>query len=143
MNAPFSRRRLLQALPLAACASTFNILVRSQEAKKSWITGNPTIDKPRELALGLLKPTQAQIDHAWELHFSSVVFESYGFAPRCAIDAEVMNEAIKAGVGAAEIIDLRESMSMNRNATNERERKEFLDAFHAAGVTCIFQNTGV
>jgi membrane dipeptidase len=53
-----------------------------------------------------------------------------------------MNEAIKSGMGADEITDLRESMSMNRNATNERERKEFLDAFHAAGVTCIFQNTG-
>ncbi|OYW73673.1 MAG: dipeptidase, partial [Verrucomicrobia bacterium 12-59-8] len=133
MNAPFSRRRLLQSLPLAALAGGgFNIHVRSQEAKKSWITGNPAIDKPREIALGLLKPTQAQIDHAWELHFGSVVFESYGFAPRCAIDAEAMNEAIKSGAGAAEIADLRESMSMNRNATNERERKEFLDAFHAA-----------
>ncbi len=31
---------------------------------------------------------------------------------------------------------------MNRGATNERERKEFLDAFQAAGVTCIFQNAG-
>ncbi|MCX6851849.1 MAG: dipeptidase, partial [Verrucomicrobia bacterium] len=85
MNAPFTRRRLLQTLPLAACAGSFNILARSQEAKKSWITGNPAIDKPREIALGLLKPTQAQIDHAWELHFGSVVFESYGFAPRCAV----------------------------------------------------------
>ena len=142
MNAPLTRRRLLQTLPLAASAGSFNILARSQEAKKSWITGNPAIDKPREIALSLLKPTQAQIDHAWELHFGSVVFESYGFAPRCAIDAEAMNAAIKSGMGAAEINDLRESMSMNGNATNERERKEFLDAFHAAGVTCIFQNTG-
>ena len=50
--------------------------------------------------------------------------------------------AIKGERAAAEISDLRESMSMNRNATSERERKEFLDAFHAAGVTCIFQNTG-
>jgi len=57
----FSRRRLLQALPLATFASSFHLHVRSQESKKSWITGNPAIDKPREIAINLLKPTQAQI----------------------------------------------------------------------------------
>ncbi|MFM7603615.1 MAG: membrane dipeptidase, partial [Prosthecobacter sp.] len=138
---PLYRRSLLQALP-AAFTTSFHIDARSQEAKQLWRTGNPTIDKPRETALKLLKPTQAQLERAWELHFGSVVFESYGFAPRCAIDAQAMNEAIQAGASAAELGDLRESMSMNRHATSERERREFLDAFHAAGVTCIFQNTG-
>lgn len=142
MNKQISRRHLIKALPLAALAGGFNIQVRSQEATKLWVTGNPVIDQARGIALNLLKPTQAQIEHAWELHYSSVVFESYGFAPRCAIDAEAMNEAVKSGASAAELSDLRESMTMNRNATNERERKEFLEAFHAAGVTCIFQNTG-
>lgn len=136
-----SRRSLLQALPASFTAS-FHIHARSQEAKQFWRTGNPAIDKPREIALKLLKPTQAQLERAWELHFGSVVFESYGFAPRCAIDGQAMNEAIQAGASAAELGDLRESMSMNRHATSERERREFLDAFHAAGVTCIFQNTG-
>jgi membrane dipeptidase len=142
MNTPLTRRHLLRSLPLGAMFSSFQILVRSQDSKQPWVTGNPSIDKPRQIALDLLKPTQAQIEHAWELHFGSVVFESYGFAPRCAIDAEAMNQAIEGGASAAEISDLREAMSMNRNATHERERKEFLDAFHAAGVTCIFQNTG-
>lgn len=142
MSSALSRRHLLRQLPLAALAGGFHIHARSQESKQLWITGNPVIDKAREIAISLLKPTQAQIEHAWELHFNAVVFESYGFAPRCAIDAEAMNEVIKSGASAAEIADLRESMSMNRNATNERERKEFLEAFHAAGVTCIFQNTG-
>jgi membrane dipeptidase len=142
MNKQISRRHLIKALPLAALAGGFNIQVRSQEATKLWVTGNPVMDQAREIALNLLKPTQAQIEHAWELHFGSVVFESYGFAPRCAIDAAAMNEAVKSGASAAELSDLRESMTMNRNATNERERKEFLEAFHAAGVTCIFQNTG-
>jgi len=142
MNKQIFRRHLIKALPLAALAGGFNIQVRSQEATKLWVTGNPVMDQAREIALNLLKPTQAQIEHAWELHFGSVVFESYGFAPRCAIDAAAMNEAVKSGASAAELSDLRESMTMNRNATNERERKEFLEAFHAAGVTCIFQNTG-
>jgi membrane dipeptidase len=142
MSSQFSRRQMFKTLPLAALGGGLQIQVRSQDAKKLWVTGNPAIDKPREIALGLLKPTQAQIEHAWELHFGSVVFESYGFAPRCAIDAEAMNEAIAGGALAAELSDLRESMTMSRNATNERERKEFLEAFHAAGVTCVFQNTG-
>jgi membrane dipeptidase len=142
MSTHFTRRRLLQATPLSILGGSFNILVRAQSAKDIWRTGNETIDKPREIALGLLKPAQAQIEHAWELHFGSPVFESYGFAPRCAVDAERMNEAIKSGASSDELSDLREEMMMNRNATNERERKEFLDAFHAAGVTCIFQNAG-
>ena len=43
---------------------------------------------------------------------------------------------------AASNVDLREEMSMTRWATDEAERKEFLTAMRAAGVTCIFQNTG-
>jgi len=142
MSTSLSRRHLLRSLPLGALFSHFQIYARSQESTHPWITRNPSIDKPRQIALDLLKPTQAQIEHAWELHFGSVVFESYGFAPRCAIDAEAMNQTIGSGASATEVSDLREAMSMNRNATHERERKEFLDAFHAAGVTCIFQNTG-
>jgi membrane dipeptidase len=107
----FSRRRLIQRVPLAVLAGGFHVHVRSQEAKQLWRTGNPAIDKPREVAINLLKPTQAQIEHAWELHFGSVVFESYGFAPRCAIDAEGMNEVIKSGASAAEIATRRTSAS--------------------------------
>lgn len=139
---PLSRRTLLRQLPFATFAGGLQIHLRGEEPKKLWVTGNPAIDKPREIALSLLNPTQAQIEHAWELHFGSVVFESYGFAPRFAVDAERMNAAIKKGASSAELSDLRESMMMNGGATNERERKEFLDAFHAAGVTCIFQNAG-
>jgi membrane dipeptidase len=139
---PLSRRSLLRHLPLTALASTLHIQVRGQESKKLWETGNPSIDKPREIALNLLKPTQAQLEHAWELHFGSTVFESYGFAPRFAVDGERINLAISEGASADEVSDLREGMIMNRGATSERERTEFLDAFRAAGVTCIFQNAG-
>ena len=139
---PLTRRSLLRALPSAAVAGSCHLLVRSEESKKLWITGNPAIDGPREIALDLLKPSQAQLEHAWELHFGSLVFESYGFAPRFAMDAEALNQAAEAGASAEELSDLRESMMMNRGATNERERKEFFEAFHAAGVTCIFQNAG-
>lgn len=140
---PLSRRALFQRLPIAALASGLNIHVRAQDAgKKLWLTGNDTIDKPREIALNLLKPTQAQIEHAWELHFGSLVFESYGFAPRAALDGEAYQQAIKDGASTETLTDLRESMSMNGMSRNERERKEFFDSFRAAGVTCIFQNAG-
>ena len=142
MHQPITRRSLLQKLPLAALAGSFHIHVRGQETKKIWLTGNPAIDKPREIALGILKPTQAQIEHAWELHFNSLVFESYGFAPRFALDGDAYNQAVQSGASSDELEDMREAMMMNRGATNERERQEFLDAFRAAGVTCTFQNAG-
>lgn len=137
-----TRRSLLQQLPLAALASSFHIHVRAQSKAELWRTGNPVIDQAREVGMKHLQPTQAQLEHAWELHFGSVVFESYGFAPRFAMDGERMNEAIAEGASRAELEDLRESMTMNRGATSERERKEFLDAMRATGVTCIFQNAG-
>lgn len=137
-----NRRSILRSLPLAAAAVPFHIHVRGQEARRIWATGNPAIDRPREIALGILRPSQAQIERAWELHFGSVVFESYGFAPRFAIDGEALNAAIDSGASRDELNDLREGMMMNQGAVSERERKEFLDAFHAAGVTCIFQNAG-
>lgn len=137
-----SRRKLLQSLPLAALAGSFNIHVRGQDAKKVWVTGNEAIDKPREIAINLLNPTQAQLERAWELHFGSIVFESYGFAPRTAIDGDAYKAAFLGGATQETLNDLRESMSMNGQLRSEREHKEFFDAFHAAGVTCIFQNAG-
>ena len=137
-----TRRSLLKHLPLAAAACGLNIHIRAQTAARLWQTGNPAIDRPREIALGILKPSDAQLQRAWELHFASPVFESYGFAPRFAMDGDRYQQAVLDGASREELDDLREEMMMNRGATNERERKEFLDAFHAAGVTCIFQNAG-
>ena len=45
-----SRRSLLSQLPLAALASSFHISTRAQASREIWRTGNPTIDKPREIA---------------------------------------------------------------------------------------------
>ena len=44
------------------------------------------LQKAREVALSVLKPSQKDIDHGFELHAESLVFESYGFAPRAAVD---------------------------------------------------------
>ncbi len=115
---------------------------RARAAAEPWRTGNEVIDRAREVAISILKPTAAQVERAMELHRSALVFDAYGFAPRAAIDGQGINEAVQAGASAGELNDLREEMMMTRMATDERERKEFLEAFHAAGVTCIFQNAG-
>ena len=103
---------------------------------------NETIRKAREAGLGVLKPSQRDLERGFEIHAHSLVFESYGFAPRAAPDGDKLRAAIEEGASDAELNGLREEMSMTRFATDPRERKEFLEAFRAAGVTCIFQNAG-
>lgn len=123
-------------------APLFHIHVRAQGMKLPFATDNERINQSREVALGVLKPTPRQLEHGLRLHAESLVFESYGFAPRAALDGEKFRGVAAAGASDAELADLREEMSMTRWATDARERREFLDAFRAAGVTCVFQNTG-
>jgi membrane dipeptidase len=94
----------------------------------------------REAALKILKPSKAELEHGLELHRNSVVVETYGFIPRAAVDGEALEAAAKNRASALELKDMREDMYMTRYATNEREKKEFKNAFDAAGVTCVFQN---
>ncbi len=103
---------------------------------------NETIQKARLAALSVLKPSRKELEHGFDLHANSLVFESYGFAPRAAPDGDLLRAAMEAGASEAELGDLREELPMIRCATDERERKEFLEAFRASGVTCIFQNAG-
>jgi membrane dipeptidase len=103
---------------------------------------NQVIQRARQTALEILKPTPAQLQHGLELHAQSLVFDSYGFAPRAAVDGQAIAAAIEEGASAAEVEDLREEMSMTRWATDAVERAEFLQAFEASGVTCVFQNAG-
>ncbi len=105
-------------------------------------SSNEVIQQARQVGLSVLSPSDRDIEHGLKLHTESLVFESYGFAPRCAVDGAAFQKAIESGASDAELIDLREEMSMTRCATNEAERREFLEGFRSAGVTCIFQNTG-
>ncbi|MGB8166437.1 MAG: membrane dipeptidase [Chthoniobacteraceae bacterium] len=143
---PTTRRRFLGEGARAAAGlialQRFEIFARAASPAAPWRTGNDVIDRSREIGLSLLQPTAAQLEHAAELHASALVFDAYGFAPRAAIDAARVNAAVAAGASSTELNDLREECSMTRMATDARERKEFFDAFQAAGVTCIFQNAG-
>ena len=105
-------------------------------------TPNETIERARKVALDILKPSQRDLDHGFDLHANSIVFDAYGFAPRAAIDGDAMRKAMEDAASEIELQDMHEDMTMTRAAVDPAERAEFLQAWKASGVTCIFQNCG-
>lgn len=103
---------------------------------------NPQIQRSRDAALAVLKPSQSHLEHGLELHAQSLVVESYGFSPRSAVDGDAVRRAIEAGASAAEVEDLTTDMLLSRVAEDPAQRREYLDAWRASGVTCVLQNAG-
>jgi len=144
------RRELLGGGSLAlAGAAAGNAVAQSggEEAKGNVLAGlsknlNPKIQHSREIALRDLKPSASDLERGLELHADALVFDSYGFAPRAAIDGEAIKQAALSGASEIEIKDMREQMSMTRYVTDEAERIEYESAWRASGVTCVFQNAG-
>lgn len=143
-----SRRRFLKTTAAVGLLGTSPLvdgpLLRASAAEPASPLSPPNevIQNARQAALDVLKPSRKELEHGLELHANSLVFESYGFAPRAAPDGGAIRRAMEEGASDRELDDLREELPMIRNATDERERQEFLEAFRAAGVTCIFQNAG-
>jgi len=100
------------------------------------------MQEAREHALAILKPSKKDLEHGLELHAQSLVIESYGFSPRAAIDGDAVKAALDAGASDLEFQDLIEEIPMTRYAVDPVEREEYLQAWDAAGVTCILQNAG-
>lgn len=103
---------------------------------------NETIQSARDTALAHLKPSPKDLERGLRLHAESLVVESYGFMPRAALDGDAVKAAIEQGASDAELQDLTEDHGMTRYVGNAAERKEYLEAWRAAGVTCIMQNAG-
>ncbi|HUG18777.1 MAG TPA: membrane dipeptidase, partial [Planctomycetaceae bacterium] len=103
---------------------------------------NPIIQHDRDVALKILKPSAKELERGLRLHAESVVFDTYGFSPRAALDGDALAQAVEGGASDIELKDLREEMSMTRNVTDPIEQAEYLSAWQASGVTCIFQNAG-
>ncbi|MBC8869746.1 MAG: membrane dipeptidase [Planctomycetes bacterium] len=148
-NTTIRRREFLGAslgLSVAGAAAALAAGSASGAAEKPAATGgwedNEVIQESRQVALDILKPSQKDLEHGLELHANSVVFDSYGFAPRAAVDGDAIRQAAEAGASAIELKDMREDMSMTRYAIDPAERAEFVQAWEASGVTCIFQNAG-
>ncbi len=139
-----SRRTFFKRSAAAASAAYWlnGFPAQVDAADTPFVAANETIQQARKVALSVLQPKEADLARGLELHANSLVFDAYGFAPRGATDAAQINEAVKLGATDAELLDLREELPMTTPALHETERREFLEAFHAAGVTCIFQNAG-
>lgn len=103
---------------------------------------NEVIESARQEAIKVLKPSEKDLERGLELHANSVVVESYGFCPRMAVDGDAMRAAMEAGASEMELQDMREDMMMTRAVNSAAERDEFLSAWRASGVTCVFQNAG-
>ncbi|MCA9034113.1 MAG: membrane dipeptidase [Planctomycetaceae bacterium] len=103
---------------------------------------NPQIRNARDIALSILKPTAMELERGLRIHSESVVFDSYGFSPRAAIDGDLLAKQMEAGASQQEIEDLREEMTMTRYVRDLVEQQEYLSAWRASGVTCVFQNAG-
>tara|TARA_R110002073_G_scaffold133122_6_gene280215 strand:+ start:15419 stop:16750 length:1332 start_codon:yes stop_codon:yes gene_type:complete len=144
----FDRRQFIGSLAGTAALTASSRLVGAAESVTrdpvSDLTTrlNPKIDKSREVALGLLKPSTAELERGLKLHAESIVFDAYGFGPRAAIDGAEFAAQAEAGASVEELKDLREEMTMTRFVTDPVEQQEFRDAWRASGVTCVFNNAG-
>ena len=103
---------------------------------------NGQIERDRQVALSILKPSQRDLEYGLALHREALVFDSYGFSPRAAVDGDELRELTEDGASDIELQDRSEDMAMTRAAVVAAEKEEFIRAWNAAGMTCIFQNCG-
>jgi len=103
---------------------------------------NEKITAARQVAQGLLKPSPQELERGLALHADAVVCDVYGLGVSAAPNADVLNAAAQAGASPREYQDLHEEIIMTRFLYDPVEREEYIDAWEAAGVTCMFQNSG-
>jgi len=141
-----TRSQFLRAsigLPVLLASSLNNLsLAQNTHSTQPSFRMNEKMKSDYELALKILNPTKKQLEHGLDLHRNSLIFDTYGFMPRAAVDGAAIARAIENNASLLEIQDMREDMSMTRYVDNEREREEFKNAWEASGVTCVFQNAG-
>lgn len=123
-------------------SSSFGAALAVGLAPQASPASNAAIERARQAALDLLKPSRRDLEHGLELHAASVVIDAYGFSPRAAPDGDLFRAAIESGASEIELQDLQEEMFMTRCVTSAAERDEYKNAWSASGVTCIFQNAG-
>jgi hypothetical protein len=134
VQSPSSRRAVMTSRRQFMSASIAPLLQAAETNEK--------IRSAREAAVAVLKPRQKDLEHALELHAASLVVESYGFAPRSAIDGDKMRAAIEGGANSLEVEDLYTEMQLMRVADDPSQLPEYRDAWKASGVTCVLQNAG-
>ena len=138
------RRQFLQTASAATALAFGNSSTMADQPAVDRLTQrlNPKIAGYREAALKVLNPNARDLQHGLELHADAIVFDSYGFSPRAAVDGDALKAAVEAGASSAELADLREDSNMTRYVADAVEQQEYRDAWRASGVTCVFQNAG-
>lgn len=103
---------------------------------------NPYIANAREAALSLLKPSARELEYGLALHREALVMESYSLGLHSPIDSTEWNAAAEAGATENELQDIAEEHVMTGWVRNAELRREYEEAWEAAGVTAMFLNTG-
>ncbi len=103
---------------------------------------NEKIEKARQAALDLLKPSRKDLEHGLELHRDSLVVESYGLAPRAAPDGDALQAAAREGAPPTELREMLEQSYMTRMVTDAHQRAEYLETWQASGVDCMLATAG-
>ena len=92
-----SRRSFLKtsagvtSLGAAACRPAFVPRARRSAAARRRTRRSRRLARP---PWRILKPSKKDLEHGFELHANSLVFESYGFAPRAAPDGDMIRRAM-------------------------------------------------
>ena len=130
----FDRRQFIESIAGVSALSMAARTAYSQETSRRNSAGdlttrlNPKIQASRDVALGILKPSVAEMDRGLKLHAESIVFDAYGFGPRAAVDGDALAAAVQAGASDVELKDMQEEMTMTRFVTDPVQQQEFRDA---------------
>ncbi len=103
---------------------------------------NPQIAPRRAAALAALQPTAAQLEHGLALHREAVVIDSYGFSAFATADPALVQAAVGAGLEPSSVRHVELQSLMTRMADDAQQRALFVEAWRAAGVTCVLRNSG-
>jgi len=87
-----SRRRLIQAALTTPLASGLSFSAKKAAAADR-PAFNPAIDAAWQAGLQSLKPSAKDLEHGLRLHAESLIFDVYGFSPRCAVDGQKIADA--------------------------------------------------
>ena len=103
---------------------------------------NEAIEQRRNIALDILKPSERELKHGFELHKDALVIEPYCLGLRAPYDVEPLQQLHDEGADPREFVAQGQDMSVLNWTASERLRREYLEAWEASGVSCTFQNAG-
>ena len=72
---------------------------------------NERVERDWQAAISVLQPSAADLEHGLELHRDSLVFESYGFSPRAAVDGDALAALVEAGASSVEFKEAEEDLT--------------------------------